>query len=83
GEISIHGFVKPVGGVFAKVTAARDAGAELALIPKENDEEMLQIIKGIKVIAVTHLSEVFDVAFETGKSQEFPSIVIGKSQPGS
>ncbi|WP_226656470.1 ATP-dependent protease LonB [Pseudalkalibacillus hwajinpoensis] len=83
GEISIHGFVKPVGGVFAKVTAARDAGAEMALIPKENDEEMLQVIKGIKVVPVTHLSEVFDAAFMTEKHQEFPSIVIGKSQPGS
>lgn len=83
GEISIHGFVKPVGGVFAKVTAARDAGAEIALIPKENDEEMLQVIKGIKVVPVAHLSEVFDAAFMAEHPQEFPSIVIGKSQPGS
>ncbi|MCA0171676.1 ATP-dependent protease LonB [Bacillus sp. RAR_GA_16] len=83
GEISIHGFVKPVGGVFAKVTAARDAGAEIALIPKENDEEMLQVIKGIKVVPVAHLSEVFEEAFMTEKTQEFPSIVFGKSQPGS
>ncbi|KMM37490.1 ATP-dependent protease LonB [Guptibacillus hwajinpoensis] len=83
GEVSIHGFVKPVGGVFAKVTAARDAGAELALIPEENNEEMLKIIKGIKVVPVKHLSEVFDAAFLLGKQQEYPSIVMGKSQPGS
>ncbi len=83
GEISIHGFVKPVGGVFAKVTAARDAGAELVLIPYENNEEMLKVIKGITVVPVKHLSEVFDAAFMIEKAQEFPSIVIGKSQPGS
>ena len=83
GEISIHGFVKPVGGVFAKVTAARDAGAEIALIPEENNEEMLKVIKGIKVVPVKHLSEVFDHAFVSAIQKEFPSIVIGKSQPGS
>ena len=83
GEISIHGFVKPVGGVFAKVTAARDAGAEIALIPEENNEEMLKVIKGIKVVPVKHLSEVFDYAFVSEIQKEFPSIVIGKSQPGS
>ncbi|TKD70327.1 ATP-dependent protease LonB [Pseudalkalibacillus hwajinpoensis] len=83
GEVSIHGFVKPVGGVFAKVTAARDAGAELALIPEENNEEMLKVIKGIKVVPVKHLSEVFDAAFLLGKQQEYPSIVMGQSQPGS
>ena len=83
GEISIHGFVKPVGGVFAKVTAARDAGAEIALIPEENNEEMLKVIKGIKVVPVKHLSEVFDYAFVSAIQKEFPSIVIGQSQPGS
>ncbi|WP_347549389.1 ATP-dependent protease LonB [Pseudalkalibacillus hwajinpoensis] len=83
GEISIHGSVKPVGGVFAKVTAARDAGAEVALIPEENFEEMLKGIKGIKVVPVKHLSEVFDAAFLIEKPKEFPSIVIGQSRPGS
>ncbi|MGA9288553.1 MAG: ATP-dependent protease LonB [Anaerobacillus sp.] len=83
GEISIHGFVKPVGGVFAKVTAARDAGAEIALIPEENNEEMLKVIKGIKVVPVKHLSEVFDNVFVSAIQKEFPSIVIGQSQPGS
>ncbi|MGB8001250.1 MAG: S16 family serine protease, partial [Anaerobacillus sp.] len=73
----------PLGGVFAKVTAARDAGAEIALIPEENNEEMLKVIKGIKVVPVKHLSEVFDYAFVSAIQKEFPSIVIGQSQPGS
>ncbi|MCA0986252.1 ATP-dependent protease LonB [Guptibacillus algicola] len=83
GEISIHGLVKPVGGVFAKVSAARDAGAKIAIIPDENNEEMLKTIEGIKVMPVKHLSEVFDVAFLLEKTEEFPPFAIGKSQPGS
>lgn len=83
GEISIHGSVKPVGGVYAKVTAARDAGATVAIIPDENNEEMLHTIDGIKVMPVKHLSEVFDVAFLLEKTEEYPSFAIRKSQPGS
>ncbi|WP_270179487.1 ATP-dependent protease LonB [Alkalihalobacillus sp. CinArs1] len=83
GEISIHGAVKPVGGVFAKVSAARDAGAKIAIIPEENNEEMLKTIEGITVMPVNHLSQVFDVAFLLEKAEEFPSFSIGKTQPGS
>ena len=40
GELSIRGKVKPVGGVAAKVEAARLAGITRVLIPKENWQEM-------------------------------------------
>ncbi len=36
GEISVHGLVKPVGGVAAKVDAARKAGLTRVLVPREN-----------------------------------------------
>ncbi|MCA1056350.1 ATP-dependent protease LonB [Rossellomorea aquimaris] len=62
GEISIHGFVKPVGGVFPKVKAARLAGAEAAIIPFENQQSMMNEIEGIEVIPVKHLKEVLDIA---------------------
>ncbi|MBH9967062.1 ATP-dependent protease LonB [Rossellomorea oryzaecorticis] len=62
GEISIHGFVKPVGGVFPKVKAAKLAGAEMAIIPHENQQSMIDEIEGIEVIPVKHLKEVLDLA---------------------
>lgn len=62
GEISIHGNVKPVGGVYAKVKAAKKAGAKTVIIPKENLQGMLKEIEGIDIIPVSHLSEVFDLA---------------------
>ena len=36
GELSIRGYVKPVGGVIPKIEAAKMAGAKAVIIPKEN-----------------------------------------------
>ncbi|QDR80031.1 ATP-dependent protease LonB [Sporomusa termitida] len=57
GEISIRGLVKPVGGVSAKVTAAKQAGARRVIIPKENWQELYADMD-IEVIPVETLQEV-------------------------
>ncbi len=62
GEISIRGLVKPVGGVVAKVEAARQAGAEKVVIPAENYQDLFKELQGIKVIPVDKLEEVFRAA---------------------
>ncbi|KAB2334115.1 ATP-dependent protease LonB [Bacillus mesophilum] len=64
GEISIHGFVKPVGGVYPKVKAAKKAGASTVIIPQENQQSILKEIDGITIIPVSHLSEVFKIAIQ-------------------
>ncbi|RYD01807.1 hypothetical protein N752_28540 [Desulforamulus aquiferis] len=58
GEISIRGLVKPVGGVVAKVEAARQAGVKQVFIPRENYQEMFKNMEGIQVIPVDNLDEV-------------------------
>jgi Lon-like ATP-dependent protease len=62
GEISIRGLVMPVGGVVAKVDAARQAGAKKVLIPAENYQKVFESMKEIEVIAVERLEEVLDQA---------------------
>lgn len=62
GEISIHGNVKPIGGVFPKIKAAKKAGAKTVIIPKENVQSILNEVEGIHIVPVTHLTEVFDIA---------------------
>jgi len=69
GEVSIRGSVKPVGGVSAKVEAARRAGAKKVLIPKENWQEIFQTMEGIEVIPVTRLEEVFRHALLASNKQ--------------
>lgn len=58
GELSIHGNVKPIGGIYPKVKAAQEAGATKVIIPIENMQSFLSEIKGIELIPVSHLSEV-------------------------
>lgn len=60
GEISIHGEVKPVGGVTAKITGAIKAGATKVLIPKENWQDVYKDYKDIKVMPVNTIKEVID-----------------------
>ncbi|PFA61881.1 ATP-dependent protease LonB [Bacillus sp. AFS015802] len=62
GEISIHGSVKPVGGVYPKVKGAKLAGATMAIIPFDNQQAMLSEIEGIEVVPVKQLKEVLDLA---------------------
>lgn len=62
GEISIHGRVKPVGGVLAKVEAARNAGIKKVLIPQENWLTVFTSFPGIEVIPVGHIQEVLDLS---------------------
>lgn len=63
GEVSIHGEVKPIGGVYAKIKAAKKAGAKKVIIPAENMQPFLYTIKGIEIIPVRKLKEVFELTF--------------------
>ncbi len=63
GEVSIHGGVKPVGGVVAKVEAAFQSGAETVIIPKENWQAIFEGLEGVKVIPVDRMEDVFRHVF--------------------
>ena len=60
GELSIRGLVCPVGGVTAKIDAAREAGAKKIFIPTKNWQHIYKEKKDIEIICVTHISEVFE-----------------------
>lgn len=62
GEMSIHGKVKPVGGVVAKVEAAFQAGATRVIIPKENWQAMFVDLPGVEVVAAETIEEVLAAA---------------------
>lgn len=61
GELSIRGLVKPVGGVAAKVEAARLAGCRKVFIPKENWQAMFRTA-GVEIIPVERLEQILEAA---------------------
>lgn len=60
GEVSIRGLIKPVGGVTAKIDAARRAGAKRVLIPKDNWQNLFKKIGEIEIIPITTLEEAIE-----------------------
>lgn len=81
GELSIHGRVKPVGGVIAKVEAARQAGAKKVLIPAENYQALFANMKGIHVVPVKDIEEVFAEVFPcvphpVKRDKETPTMIL-------
>lgn len=62
GEISIRGKVLPVGGTPAKVEAARQAGLQKVLIPKQNWQDSFSHVEGVEVIPVEELTDVVQLA---------------------
>ncbi len=59
GEVSIRGYVKPIGGIVAKVEAARRAGISKVIIPKDNWQEMFKEYADIEIVPVSTIEEVF------------------------
>lgn len=63
GEISLRGFVKPVGGIFEKVYGARRKGISLVLVPKDNEKEIPAGLTDIEVKSVNNIQELMDILF--------------------
>ena len=75
GELSIRGKVMPVGGIVAKVEAAKAAGAKKVIIPKENYQHILNNI-GVEIIAVEDIREVIEIAIKNGRKRIKPFTAI-------
>lgn len=65
GEIDLYGNITAIGGLEAKLNGAKRAGIHLALIPAENEEQLLRLRKrgtsaeseDFKVVMVSHINE--------------------------
>ena len=63
GDLSIRGKVCPVGGVYEKVLAAKEAGIRRVFIPKENMQDLLKTID-IEIIPVEDVEEIIADIFD-------------------
>jgi len=66
GEVSLRGNAMPIGGLKEKLLAALRGGIKTVLIPAENEKDLQEIpdnVKnGLKIIPVSHVSEVLKLA---------------------
>jgi ATP-dependent Lon protease len=66
GEVSLRGNAMPIGGLKEKLLAALRGGIKTVLIPEENEKDLADIPdnvkEGLKIIPVTHVSEVLKQA---------------------
>jgi ATP-dependent Lon protease len=69
GEITLSGYVLPVGGIKEKVLAARRAGVEELLLPAENEKNVLEdiqkdLLESVRVRYIKTIEDVLTFAFE-------------------
>ena len=66
GEITLQGRVLPIGGLKEKLLSALRGGIKTVIIPKDNEKELEEIpdnVKaGMKIIPVSEVREVIDIA---------------------
>lgn len=79
GEVSIRGKIKAVGGIIAKVEAAKNAGAKRVIIPKENWQEIFNTFD-IEVIPVEDVREAINIA--SIKQNEYKSLAAQPVEAG-
>jgi ATP-dependent Lon protease len=76
GEITLRGRVLPVGGVREKVLAAHRAGLKVILLPQKNQKDLVEVPKkvreALKIIPVTHMDQVVELAIAPEPSIDAP-----------
>ncbi|MDD3839587.1 MAG: ATP-dependent protease LonB [Clostridia bacterium] len=69
GEVSIRGYVKPIGGITAKIDAAIQAGVKKAIIPAENWQNTFKA-HPIEVIPVERIEDVIKHSIKPDEKEE-------------
>lgn len=63
GEVAVNGTVRPVGGVRQKAVSAREAGAEILLVPEANAAQARRHAGEVRVVAVRSFAEALAAAY--------------------
>ena len=75
GEVSLQGFVMPVGGIKEKCMAAHRNKVKNVILPKQNDKDISSIPadlkKEIKIHLVSNVVEAIMIALEPKQDQDF------------
>jgi ATP-dependent Lon protease len=64
GEISLQGYVKPVGGIIEKIYGARQNSMSAVVIPSDNLKDVPSDLSGIEVFAVDRAEQALEILFD-------------------
>jgi len=71
GEVTLRGYVLPVGGLNEKILAAKRAGVRRVVLPKRNEPQVKEmpseLKKSIEFVFVEHMDEVLEAALSDGR----------------
>ena len=74
GEITLRGRILQIGGVREKVLAAHRAGMKVVMLPERSMKDLVDVPKRVrtdlKIIPVTHMDQVLEIALEAEPSVE-------------
>jgi ATP-dependent Lon protease len=78
GEITLRGKVLPVGAVRDKVLAAHRAGCKRVVIPRDNENDLLDVPEDVRreldFVLAEHVDLVLNAALHPEKAQEKPRL---------
>ncbi len=84
GEITLRGKVLPIGGLKEKVLAAHRAGLQTVLYPQENEKDLeeipAQVRQEVKLVPVSHMDQVLNVALWREKRQEKVQLEVAQNE---
>lgn len=80
GEITLLGDVKPIGGVGAKILAAKKAGAKKVIIPEDNWNDNFISYEGIEIIPVSNIKEVIELSIISQKLNGNIDVLSAKAE---
>ncbi len=88
GEVTITGQVLPIGGLKEKLLAAHRAGIKEAIIPKENEKDLVdmpkKIVDEIKITSVEYADQVLKIALTKElKPTEWVEVDLSKKEDKS
>jgi ATP-dependent Lon protease len=89
GEITLRGQVLPIGGLKEKLLAALRGGIKTVIIPKDNEKDLEEIPEnvkaGLKIMPVTLVDEVINIAFSEPPKpliEDIASAIANESKTG-
>lgn len=65
GELSLHGKVKPVGGVVEKVYGAQQADVKRVFIPADNAPEVEGLFPDVELVPISRIEEAFEALWDS------------------